>query len=384
MSSPKTSLKSREQEVLWATVNHYIATAEPVGSKVIAAGYKFNISSATIRGIMAVLEKSGFLYQPHASAGRIPSDSGYRVYVDHLVDHLSDSEKDPLSHFGNKQLEQKFEDIIHQSMHQNMHQSLEYLLRHTAKILATFSGCIALITSPNLQTARIRHVQLVMLDAQTMMAILVTDAYHTASVTMKLSPEMQSNSPDSEILTLNNFLDAHLRDRQITELTKLQWQDLGQEFRHYSEILTNSLPGLAAFVNPPHLEQIFMSGLTELLRQPEFSQLSQVQAIIELLEVDQAALFPLIFGQSSQNSHSNSDQSSRQNTRQNSVAISIGSEISLEQIQNCTLISTNYSFDDVPAGSVGVLGPTRLDYERAIASVQVVANHLSEVINQRF
>jgi heat-inducible transcriptional repressor len=360
-----TNLNPRQQEVLWATVNHYIATAEPVGSKVIAEGYKFNISPATIRNIMGVLEKSGLLYQPHTSAGRVPSDSGYRVYVDHLIDLEKDFNSAQLGQQRQQQkleLEQKFEAIANHG--------LESLLRSTAKILASFSGCIALITSPNLQTARIRHVQLLMVDAHTLMLILVTDSYHTTSVTVKLSPEMQASSMDSEMQILNNFLNAHLRDQQITDLTKLRWQELDQEFQHYAKILTKSLQELAKICNPPNVGQIFISGLTELLRQPEFTQMSQVQAIIQLLEVDQASLFPLIFGDTHQNS-----------LIPKSLTIRIGAEIALEPIQNCTLISTTYSYDDVPVGSVGVLGPTRLDYERAIASVQVIAHNLSEAIN---
>jgi heat-inducible transcriptional repressor len=150
---------------------------------------------------------------------------------------------------------------------------------------------------------------------------------------------------------------------------------LDREFQHYAQVLTNSLQELATICNPPQLGQIFISGLTELLRQPEFTQLSQVQAIIQLLEVDQALLLPLF--------ERNSLNLVDQNLNQNSLTIKIGSEIALEPIKNCTLISSTYSYDDVPVGSVGVLGPTRLDYERAIASVQVIAHHLSETINQR-
>jgi heat-inducible transcriptional repressor len=195
-----TNLNPRQQEVLWATVNHYIATAEPVGSKVIAEGYKFNISPATIRNIMGVLEKSGLLYQPHTSSGRVPSNSGYRVYVDHLIDLDKDfNSYQPHQYLGQKELEQKFEAIA-----LNTHQSLESLLRSTAQVLATFSGCIALITSPNLQAARIRHVQLLMVDTETLMLIVVTDAYHTASVAVKLDMtnsqiNSQTNSLESEL-----------------------------------------------------------------------------------------------------------------------------------------------------------------------------------------
>jgi heat-inducible transcriptional repressor len=350
----KTNLNAREQRVLWATINHYIATAEPVGSKVLAEEYKFDISAATIRSVMGVLDKSGLLYQPHTSAGRIPSDSGYRVYVDELINPVKE-----LNYSSAQHLSQKLESLPNQN--------LEVLLRNVAQILATFSGCIALITAPNMQNARIKHLQLVKVESPTLMLIAVMDSYHTASVVMKLPSHSQSI--DTELEILNNFLNTHLRDRSFEDLTSLKWDALDQDFRQYAQLLRHSLQELNRICNPPQIGQIFISGLTELLRQPEFTQLHQVQAIIQLLEEDQASLFPLIFEPS--------------DSPQNRVTIRIGSEMSLEPIQRCALISSTYTCDQVTVGSVGVLGPTRIDYERAIASVQAIATHLSETISQK-
>lgn len=341
------NLNPRQQQILGAVVNHYIATAEPVGSRVIAEGYKFRISPATIRNIMGVLEKSGLLYQPYTSAGRVPSDFGYRVYVDQLLPQDQDN-----LNFWAAKIAQRFAAIAHQN--------LEQLLKSTAQILATFSGCIALITSPNLQIARVRHVQIVLIDAETLMLILVTDSYHTTSVTARLAPD--GNFQGMDLGILNNFLNTHLRDRQVSNLANLNWDELDQDFQHYAALLRAALQDLTGISTPLQPDQIFVSGLTELLRQPEFSQLSQVQSIIQLLEVEQALLLPLLFG----------------GIDQEHLKIKIGSEIALEPIQNCTLISTSYGYDHLPVGSVGVLGPTRMDYERAIAAVQLISQHLSD------
>jgi len=362
----KTNLSAREQKVLWATINHYIATAEPVGSKALAEEYKFDISAATIRSVMGVLDKSGLLYQPHTSAGRIPSNSGYRVYVDELINPAKE-----LNYSSAQRLNQKLAD------QKLVNQNLEALLRNVAQILATFSGCIALITAPNMQTTRIKHLQLVKVEPPTLMLLAVMDSYHTASVVIKLPNH--SESIDAELEILNNFLNTHLRDRHLIsnsgstsgDLTSLKWDELDQEFQHYAQLLRHSLQELHRLCNPPPLGQIFISGLTELLRQPEFTQLHQVQAIIQLLEEDQASLFPLIFEPTDFQTH------------QNRVTVRIGTEIALEPIQRCALISSTYSCDQVTVGSVGVLGPTRIDYERAIASVQAIATHLSGTISQR-
>jgi heat-inducible transcriptional repressor len=357
----KANLTSREQKVLWATVDRYIATAEPVGSKVLVEEYKFDISAATIRNVMGVLDKFGLLYQPHTSAGRIPSHSGYRVYVDDLISPPND-----LSSHMHQQLSQ--------SMHLTENCSLEMLLRSVAHILATLSGCIALITAPRLQASKVRHIQLIKIDSRKVTIVAVSDSYHTASVLVDLPTALDTSSLGEELQVLNNFLNERLHDRQWHDLTNLNWLDLDAQFRKYATVLEQPLRELTRACSPPAMGQIFISGLTELLRQPEFSQLSQVKAIVQLLEENQADLFPLIF------EHPESSDRSR-------VKVKIGSEISLEPIQNCTLISCTYNNcnnnESSVAGSVSVLGPTRLAYERAIASVQAVADHLSETITQR-
>ncbi|CAN1212298.1 heat-inducible transcriptional repressor HrcA [Tumidithrix helvetica PCC 7403] len=353
----KTKLNAREQKVLWATIDYYIAKAEPVGSKALLEGYNFDISSATIRNVMSMLDRSGLLYQPHTSAGRVPSDSGYRVYVDELINPSSE-------------LTDNAAQMLQSKMGLSGNNSLEQILRGVAQILATLSGCIALITAPDMQTVKIRHLQLVMVDTCKVMVVAVSDAYHTASVMMDLPSETDAELLEAELQILNNFLNAHLRDKRWSDLTStLQWHELDSKFQQYATLLQQSLHQLMRIYNPVAVGHFFISGMTELLRQPEFTQLSQIQSVIQLLEADQASLLPLIFDRP-------------ESAQPNSVTVKIGSEISLEPIKHCTLISTTYSCDRTPVGSVGVLGPTRLDYERAIASVQAVATHLSELIGQ--
>ena len=352
----KQHLTDREQKVLWATIEQYILTAEPVGSKALVSGYDFDISPATIRNVMNMLDRSGLLFQPHTSSGRVPSDSGYRVYVDELIDPASE-----LTYSKHQFLASK-SDRLGKS-------SLDGVMRDVAQILATLSGCIAVITAPNMQTMRIRHLQLVMVDDCKVMAIAVSDTYHTASVTMDLPSETKPEILEGELNILNNFLNEHLRDKNWSELNSaLQWDDLDRQFQQYAVLLQQSLQQLMRLCDRTALGQMFISGLTELLRQPEFSNLRQVQNIVQLLEADRASLMALIIDQPTPSA--------------NSVSIRIGSEISIEPIQNCTFISSTYLCDDKPVGTVGVLGPTRLGYTRAIASVQAAALHLTDAISK--
>ena len=358
MSSVK--LTNRQQQVLWATVRHYIATAEPVGSEALVKEYNLSVSSATIRNAMGVLEKVGLLYQPYTSAGRIPSDSGYRIYVDQLIT--------PSSTFTT-QVEQLLSDRLNRD-----DRSLEAMLRGAAQILATVSGYIALITMPQTYTIRLHHIQLVMVDPGRVMLIFVTDSYETHSALMELPATSDETEPDVELVErelqlLSNFLNSHLRGKAIAELSTLDWSELGREFQRYGDFLKTVLTELSRRSQTPTPTQMMVNGLSEVMLQPEFSEVQQIQTIVHLLEDEQDQLLPLIFEPSS------FEPSGKR------VVIRIGAENPLEPMRICTLISSTYCKGSVPVGSVGVLGPTRMVYENAIALVEAAADYLSDALS---
>ncbi|AFZ56579.1 heat-inducible transcriptional repressor HrcA [Anabaena cylindrica FACHB-243] len=364
----QVQLTNRQQHILWATVRHYIATAEPVGSKALIEEFDLGVSSATIRNVMGVLEKSGLLYQPHTSAGRIPSDSGYRTYVDQLI---TPSFRDGTR---TEALTKEVEAAL-QQLRPWEDWSLEALLQGAAQILATLSGCITLITMPQPTTAQLRHLQLVQIEPGTVMLIVVTDGYETHSKVMDLFTASSETKPDPEVIDhelqiVSNFLNSHLRGRSLLELAKLDWSELDQEFQRYGEFLKNSIAELTRRTLAPTATQIMVRGVGEVLRQPEFSQLQQVQTIIHLLEEEQEQLWRLIC-----------EEPETKEIGKSRVTIRIGAENPLEPIRGCTLISSTYRRGSVPVGSVGVLGPTRLDYESAIAVVAAAADYLSEAFS---
>jgi heat-inducible transcriptional repressor len=357
----QVQLTNRQQHILWATIRHYIATAEPVGSKALIEEYDLGVSSATIRNVMGVLEKSGLLYQPHASAGRIPSDSGYRIYVDQLIT-------------PSETLAREVELALQQRLHWE-DWSLEAILQGAAQILATLSGCIGLITMPQTSTAMLRHLQLVQIEAGRIMLIVVTEAYETHSRLMDFAPAPAETQPDPEVIDrelqiVSNFLNSHLRGRSLLELASLDWSQLDREFQRYGEFLKNSIMELTRRTLAPAATQIMVRGVAEVLRQPEFSQLQQVQTIIHMLEEEQDQLWRLIF-----------EANEPEEIGKPRVTVRIGAENPLEPIRTCTLISSTYRRGAIPLGSVGVLGPTRLDYENAIAVVAAAAEYLSEAFS---
>ena len=357
----QVQLTDRQQQILWATVRHYIATAEPVGSKALMEEYNFDFSSATIRNTMGGLEKVGLLYQPHTSAGRVPSDSGYRLYVDRLI---------APSDITGRQVEQLLQERLKWE-----DWSLEALLQGAAQILATISGCISLITMPHNNTARLRHLQLMQIEPGRAMLIVVTDAYNTQSALLELplvdnEAALDPEVVDRELQILSNFLNSQLRGRSLLELAKLDLSQLDREFQRYSDYLKTVLSDLSRRTQAPAMTQMMIRGVAEVLRQPEFSELQQVKTIIHLLEEEQQQLLPLIF-----------EAPELELKPGRRATIRIGSENTLEPIRGCTLISSTYRRGEVPVGSVGVLGPTRMDYETAIAVVEAAADYLSEALS---
>ncbi|GAB1544399.1 heat-inducible transcriptional repressor HrcA [Scytonema sp. NUACC21] len=357
----QVQLTNRQQHILWATIRHYIATAEPVGSKALVEEYNLGVSSATIRNVMGALEKSGFLYQPHTSAGRVPSDSGYRIYVDRLIT-------------PSETLGREVEVVLQQHLKWE-EWSLEALLQGAAQILSTLSGCITLITMPQTNTAAVRHLQLVQIEAGRVMLIVVTDGYETHSAVMDLPHPKDDVQPDTEAIDhklqiVSNFLNSHLRGRGLVELANLDWSELDREFQSYSEFVKKSFAELTRRAFKPSATQIMVRGIAEVLRQPEFSELQQVQTLIHLLEEEQDQLWQLIF-----------EQPETEEVGKPRVNVRIGAENPLEPIRGCSLISSTYRRGLVPVGSVGVLGPTRLDYESAIAVVSAAADYLSEAFS---
>ncbi|HEY9887352.1 MAG TPA: heat-inducible transcriptional repressor HrcA [Candidatus Obscuribacterales bacterium] len=357
------TLNARQQQILWATVRQYVTTAEPVGSKVLARDYNLKVSPATVRQVMGALEKAGLLFQPHTSAGRVPSDFGYRLYVDNLI-HPPEG------------IARQVDSQLSESLHWDGW-SLEALLRGAAQILSTLSGYLTLITVPQKWEATIRHVQLVLLDPTQMLMSVVLDSLETQSMIIHLPAiaaldDPQLDALERELKILSNFLTAHLMGQPLLKISELDWGKLDHEFQRYSDTLKDAIRLLARRNQGGETTQFVVSGLGEVLRQPEFSETQQVQAIIQLIEEEQAQLWPLVFEADAP------DSSGRR------VRVLIGSENPLEPMQGCALVSSTYCKGKVPIGSVSVLGPTRMMYDNAIAAVEAAADYLSEAFDGGF
>lgn len=357
-------LSHRQQHILWATVRQYIATAEPVGSKSLMEEYNLDVSPATIRNAMGALERSGLLFQPHTSAGRIPSDSGYRIYVDQLM-----QPSDVLARQVDPLLGERLNWVDW---------SMEALLRGAAQILSTLSGYITLITMPQPQVAQLRHLQMVQVNPGQVLLIVVMDSYESYSTLIELSKSGDTEAIDEaadpdlldrELQILSNFLNHQLRGRSLTEIAGLDWSELDREFQRYADLLKAAAQALSRRTQLSGTTQILMSGLAEVLRQPEFAETHQFQSLIQLLEEEQEQLWPLIF----------EDVDSSATSQR--VMVRIGAENPLEPIKSCAIVTSTYYRGTMPVGSLGVLGPTRMIYDSAIPVVEAAADYLSQALS---
>ena len=363
-------LNPRQQDILRATVRHYVSTAEPVGSKSLAKGYDLQVSSATIRNVMSALEESGLLYQPHTSAGRIPSDSGYRTYVNELMS-LAGSSAAPLA---NQMRTALMLELDWES------QAIEALLQESAQILSRLSGYIALVTLPQMNASLIKHLQLVRVSNQQIL-LVVLDIYDNHSVLLRLPSQLLSKSSDEvidrELQILSNFLSDQLTGRSLQN-ADLNWSELDQTFQRYVAAIQGAIADLARKSRPLSSTQILVSGVADALDQPEFAERENIRSIVQLLEDGRSQIWPLIAAPASRtDSDVSSDLMPEQPTR-----IWIGSENPVEPMRSCALVTTRYGQQPGPMGSLGVLGPTRMLYENAVAAVEAAANYLTEAVSE--
>ena len=324
---------SRRLEILKAIVDEYVATHEPVGSKALAESHKLGVSPATIRNEMAVLEEEGLITQPHTSAGRIPTDLGYRVFVDQLA-----SVK-PLSTPERKAIETFLEGAL----------DLDDVVMRTVKLLADVTKQVAVVQYPSLVKSKVRHVELVLLTSMRTMLILITDTGRVEQRIIELASEVDEEFLNTMRIKLNNSIAGQRLPDVADRLTALM-DSLSAADRRNMAVVVSTLIEMA--LEKPE-EKVVLAGTANLTRfKQDFS--AQIHPILEALE-EQVVLLRLLGGSS------------------NGVQVRIGSEQEDENLRQTSVISTGYG----EVGALGVIGPTRMDYASSMAAVSAVANYVS-------
>ncbi|MEB3198042.1 MAG: heat-inducible transcriptional repressor HrcA [Candidatus Sericytochromatia bacterium] len=341
-------LTSRQQAILKAIIEDYILTAEPVGSRLLAKKFGFGLSPATLRNEMADLEEGGLLRQPHTSAGRIPSDAGYRIFVDVLMERPTQVPAEEIGALTRFSFDQR---------------DLYDILQQTAKVTALLAGCTAIVRAPRQQAARVQLLQLVSLGADEAMVIIVTDRGGTLHRRVQLGHPLS----EDELVRLSGFLNHHLRGQPLDGVTGRLIVELMTDMERYASVLQQLLERITA--PDAGSERVFVANASYLAEQPEFGELDKIRSLLSLLERENA-LAELLTHVSSQQGEA--------------VRVAIGREIPLVDLQACSVVMAPYAVGGQVFGEIGVMGPTRLGYPRAIAAVEAMARHLSHTLTRVF
>lgn len=341
-------MAERKRAILRAVTDDYITTAEPVGSRTIARKYGLGVSSATIRNEMADLEEEGYLEQPHTSAGRIPSDKGYRFYVDALM-----------SERGVTGLEESR--IRHE--YERRRDEIRSLVRATAKVLGEMSQYASVVVGPAVKGAEIRHIQLVPLSSDAILVLVVTNSGIVEHRVLSTEHAMNASDLDRVSAILNN----RLRGTAFGSIRGRLLKEIQAEVSAYASFLEGMFELLLSAMRCSDEERVHVDGLMQLLAQPEFKEIEKAKPVLEFLESDELVLSEL----SSSVGHGFSG-----------AQVSIGSENSREELRNCSIVSAPYGIGGRVIGTIAVVGPTRMDYAMAISLVGYMAEGLSELLSR--
>jgi len=333
---------SRRLEILRAIVDEYVATHEPVGSKVLAEKHNLGVSPATIRNEMAVLEEEGLITQPHTSAGRIPTDLGYRAFVDQLatVKPLSTPERRAIETFLEGALD------------------LDDVVMRTVKLLADVTKQVAVVQYPSLIKSKVRHVELVLLNSLRVMLILITDTGRVEQRTIDVASDIDEDFLNNLRIKLNNSF-AGQKPPDVADRLSTLMDSMSALDRRNMAVIVSTLIEMA--LERPE-EKVVLAGTANLTRfREDFS--AQIHPILEALE-EQVVLLRLLGGASN---------------GVPGLQVRIGSEQQETNLRETSVISASYG----EVGALGVIGPTRMDYASSMAAVSAVANYVSRYLQEQ-
>lgn len=339
-------LNDRKIKILRAIILNYLETAEPVGSRTISKNYDLGISPATIRNEMSDLEELGFILQPHTSAGRIPSDKGYRLYVDKLMNLHEDEIKNGLYI---EQLCQRVDRI-------------ESLLKNIAKLLAKETNYATIVSSPQINKAKIKNIQLVGIEDKKILAIIVTDGNIIKNYMININEPVHQTILNRLTFVLNEQLYGLTLDQINLPLI----QDLKSFAGNKVEIVNKVLDAIFDTIKSVDDTEIYTSGATNILKFPEFNDISKATNLIHKLEEKQT-LKDMVCTVLDENGVN--------------IKVTIGNENAIEEMKECSLITTAYKLGGENIGFIGILGPKRMDYENTIGSLSSLMGKLEDMIN---
>ena len=336
-------LDDRKMKILQAIVRNYLETGEPVGSRTISKYTDLNLSSATIRNEMADLEELGYILQPHTSAGRIPSDKGYRLYVDHM---MIDKEREVNE---TKEMLLEKEDKI------------ERLLQQVAKVLAVNTNYATMISTPQFNGNKLKFIQLTKVDPRQILAVIVVEGNVIKNHMIQVNEELS----DENILKLNILLNTQLNGLSVNEISLGMISSLKQQAGIYSGIIGDVVDAVAEAIKSEEDMEIYTSGANNIFRYPELADQKRASELISAFE-EKRELTQLV-------------QETLADEKSTGIQVYIGDEAPVATMKDCSVVTATYELGDGMKGTIGIIGPKRMDYEKVVSNLKTVMNQLEEI-----
>lgn len=338
-------LDKRKWTILKAIIKTYLETGEPVGSRTISKYADLNLSSATIRNEMSDLEEMGLILQPHTSAGRIPSDAGYRLYVDCMME-----EKE-------REVTEMKEFVLQRQ------DKMELLLKQMARVLAANTNYAAMISGPQYHRTKLKFIQLSIVNESQILAVIVAEGNIVKNKMLQIDHGLDQKT----ILELNILLNSALNGLTIEEINLATISKLKGQAGIHSEVVDRVLDAVAESIQSEEEVEIYTSGATNIFKYPELSSSEQASKLISAFE-EKKDLVGMI--------------SPDGETGETGIQVYIGQESPLAVMQDCSVVTATYELGEGMYGRIGVIGPKRMDYEKVVSTLRTLMAQLDQIFKK--
>ena len=339
-------LDERKQKILQAIIRNYMETGEPVGSRTISKYSDLNLSSATIRNEMSDLEEMGYIVQPHTSAGRIPSDKGYRLYVDRILEEKNHEV-------------QELKDLMIERT-----DKMEQVLKQVVKVLAANTNYATMVSAPTYHRNKLKFIQLSKVNATQILTVIMIEGNIVRNKVIDVTEELDQET----VLKLNILLNSVLNGLSIEEINLAMIQNLKEQAGIHSELVGSVIDVVAEVIHSEDEVEIYTSGATNIFRYPELSDNGKASELISTFEEKQQ-LSDLV-NQTLENSDSKG------------IQVYIGQETPIQSMKDCSVVTATYELGEGLQGTIGIIGPKRMDYENVLKTLKTLTEQLDEIYNR--
>lgn len=345
MATAKSEMKldDRKMKILTAIIRNYLESGEPVGSRTISKYTDLNLSSATIRNEMSDLEEMGYIIQPHTSAGRIPTDKAYRLYVDNMME-----EKD-----------REIEEL--KGLLLETEGKMDTMLKNVAKVLATNTNYATVVSAPVVKGNKLKFIQLSRVSDSQLLAVVVIEGNVIKNNLISISEPLDEET----ILKLNILLNTNLNGLSLEQITLGMIAALKQQAGIHSDIVSEVLDAVADAIKADEDLEIYTSGTNNIFKYPELADHEKASELINTFE--EKELFAKLAAESIDN---------EENT---GIQVYIGEESNMKAMKDCSVVTTTYELGDGMKGSIAIVGPKRMDYEKVVGSLKTMMSELDKI-----